>query len=711
MAGKLTLILEKTRRQFDLLKNDAVDAKFNSQNFAKIEKKLLRLRSDVALHDRLYYRENRPQISDFEYDCLKTELLRLEEIAANFGIKTWKDLVGNDLANGFQKYPHLSPMQSLSNTYSHGELLAFDNKVKNCIRGQHYTYVIEPKIDGIAINLIYENGRLIRALTRGDGVFGDDVTGNILAIQSLPEVLRHCPDKLEIRGEIFIDEKAFETTNGIRRAHGLEEYANPRNLTAGTVKSLDSHSAQMRDLKIITYAIGYASNGNLKTQNDVLKQLLDWGFPTQKKYWAAANMDTAWECIGELDAERKNFAYWTDGAVVKINELNLHEILGNTAKAPRWAIAYKFAPMRVSTKLKNIILQIGRSGVVTPVADLEPIEIAGSTVSRATLHNADEIARKDIRINDHVFLEKAGEIIPAIVSVDLPKRTENCRPFAFPTHCPSCGYKLIKRSNEVAWRCTNSACKAQLKSKIIHFASKFAMNIDNFGESVIEKLVDSGRLKTIADVYSLTYSDLVALPKLGQKSALNILNNIELSKNCPPWRLINGLGIWGIGTQTAKDLCENFSSVAELSSAPVEKLASISGIGEKTAQAIIDFFSNADNQITLENLKKYGLCLSSKHVVTQHIMKFFNGKTFALTGTLTHLTRAQAQNIIEAHGGKVSNSVSKKISTVICGSDSGAKFERARKLGIEIWDENTFLSKCNLNDQNLAKLFSQHPAT
>lgn len=710
MAKKLTLILEKTRRQFDLLKNDTVDAKFSSQDPAKIEKKLQRLRGDVALHDRLYYRENRPQISDFEYDCLKAELLRLEEIATNFGIKTRKDLVGNDLANGFQKYPHLSPMQSLSNTYSRDELIAFDGRVKNCIRDQHYTYVIEPKIDGVAINLIYENGRLIRALTRGDGVFGDDVTGNILATQSLPETLQHCPNKFEIRGEIFIGEKAFETTNEVRRAHGLEEYANPRNLAAGTVKSLDPHGAQMRDLKVITYAIGYTSSSNLKTQNDVLKQLLDWGFPTQKKYWVAANIGAAWECIGELDAERKNFAYWTDGAVAKINELNLHEILGNTAKAPRWAIAYKFAPTRVSTKLKNIVLQIGRSGVATPVADLEPIEIAGSTVSRATLHNADEIARKDIRINDHVFLEKAGEIIPAIVSVDLSKRTENCRPFMFPTHCPSCGYKLIKWPNEVAWRCTNSACKAQLKSKILHFASKFAMDIDDFGESVIEKLVDSGRLKTIADTYGLTYDDLVALPKLGQKSALNILNNIELSKNCPPWRLVNGLGILGIGTQIAKDLCENFSSVAELSSARVEELASIGGIGEKTAQAIVDFFSNADNQTTLENLKKHGLCLSSKHATTQHVAKLFDGKIFALTGALAHLTRAQAQNIIEAHGGKVSNSISKKTSAIICGSDSGTKLERARELEIEIWDENTFLSKCNLNGQNLAELISQHPA-
>ncbi|MDR2720937.1 MAG: NAD-dependent DNA ligase LigA, partial [Puniceicoccales bacterium] len=621
MVERLTLILEKTRRQFDLLKNDIMDAKFNSQDPVKIRRKFQRLRSDVALHDRLYYRENRPQISDFEYDCLKAELLRLEEIAINLGIKTRKDLIGNDLAGGFQKYSHLSPMQSLSNTYSREELIAFDSKIKSRIRGQRYTYVIEPKIDGIAINLIYENGRLIRALTRGDGVLGDDVTENILVIQSLPERLQHCPGKLEIRGEIFINEKAFEITNEIRRAHGLEEYANPRNLAAGTVKSLDPQDAQTRDLKIITYAIGYASGDNLNTQNDVLKQLFDWGFPTQEKYWVALDMGEAWECIGELDMERKNFAYWTDGAVVKVNELNLHEILGNTAKAPRWAIAYKFAPMRVSTKLKNIILQVGRSGVVTPVADLEPIKVAGSTISRATLHNADEIAKKDIRINDYVFLEKAGEIIPSIVSIDLSKRTESCRPFVFPTHCPSCGYKLIKQTNEVAWRCTNPMCKAQLKSKIVYFASKSAMNIGDFGESAIEKLVDSGRLKTIADIYNLTYNDLITLPKFGQKSALNILSNIELSKNRPPWRLVNGLGILGIGEQIAKDLCEFFSSVAELSSARAEELASIGGVGEKIAQSIIDFFSNVDNQVMLENFKKHGLCLSSKYVITQHVAK------------------------------------------------------------------------------------------
>jgi DNA ligase (NAD+) len=673
-----------------------VNTKFNGQSPARIEKKLQHLRDDIALHDRLYYRENKPQISDFEYDCLKAELIRLEQIAANFGMESGEDSVGNDSANGFQKHPHLTPMQSLSNTYSRDELVAFDGRVKKQLAEQDYSYIVEPKIDGIAINLIYENGELIRALTRGDGTFGDDVTWNILTVQSLPRVLNQCAARLEIRGEVFIDEKTFEAANEQRRSQGLEEYANPRNLAAGTVKSLDPQDVQIRHLKIITYAVGCVSDGSLGTQGDVLKQLLAWGFPTQEKYWVAADVETAWECIQELDLERKHFKYWTDGAVLKINELGLHEILGSTAKAPRWAIAYKFAPVRVSTKLKDIILQVGRTGVVTPVADLEPIEISGSIVSRATLHNSDEIEKKDIRINDYVFLEKAGEIIPAIVSVDMPKRSEICKPFSFPTHCPACGYNLIKRENEVAWRCANPACKAQLRCKISYFASKSAMDIDNLGEAVIEKLVHSGRLKTVADIYNLTYGDLIALPKFGQKSALNLLKNIDLSKTRPLWRLLNGLGIFGIGEQTAKDLCKKFSSIWEISLASVEELACIEGIGEKIARSIIEFFSNEGNQNILKNLEQCGVCLSLKPTFRQGGEKIFDGKTFALTGTLKKFTRTQAKEIIEARGGNVANSISKKIDILLCGANSGSKLSQAEELGIEIWDEEAFLSKGNL---------------
>ncbi|MDR3274349.1 MAG: NAD-dependent DNA ligase LigA, partial [Puniceicoccales bacterium] len=620
-----------------------MNTKFNNQDPVKIERKLRHLCDDIAMHDRLYHRENKPQISDFEYDCLKAELVRLKQIAINLGLRIGDDLVGNDLAGGFQKFPHLSPMQSLSNTYSRDELIAFDARVKKQIQGKIYTYIVEPKIDGVAINLIYENGQLIRALTRGDGTFGDDVTENVLTIQSLPKTLNNCPTKLEIRGEVFIDEKTFDATNEHRRTNGLEEYANPRNLAAGTVKSLDSKDVQVRNLKIIVYALGYVSDNNLTSQNDVLKQLLAWEFPTQEKYLAAVDINEAWKCIEELDLARKHFKYWTDGAVLKINEFNLHEVLGSTAKAPRWAIAYKFTPARVSTRLRDIILQVGRTGVITPVADLEPIEVSGSIVSRATLHNADEIEKKDIRINDYVFLEKAGEIIPAIVSVDMARRTEICKLFAFPTHCPSCGCKLIKRENEVAWRCVNTLCKAQLKCKIIYFASKSAMDIDNLGESVVEKLVNSGRLKTIADIYSLTYSDLTALPKLGQKSALSILKNIDSSKTRPLWRLVNGLGISGIGEQTAKDLCKNFPSIDEISSAAAEELASVDGIGEKTIQSTIDFFSNKDNKTILENLRRHGICLSSKHTARQEVTKIFDGKIFALTGSLEKFTRAQAK--------------------------------------------------------------------
>ncbi|MDR0679631.1 MAG: NAD-dependent DNA ligase LigA [Puniceicoccales bacterium] len=673
-----------------------MNTKFNRQDRGKIERKLRQLRDDIAMHDRLYYRDNRPQISDFEYDCLKAELLRLEQVAINFGVKTKENLVGNDLATNFQKQPHLNPMQSLANTYSKEELIAFDGRVEKQLHGQSYSYIIEPKIDGIAINLIYENGALVRALTRGDGTLGDDVTNNILTIKSLPRTLNHCPAKIEIRGEVFIDEKTFETTNEHRLEQGLEEYANPRNLAAGTVKSLDFEDVQIRDLKIIVYAIGYVSDDNfLGTQRDVLEQLSAWGFPTQEKYWVAKDINEAWDCVNALNSGRKHFRYWTDGAVLKINELNLHEILGSTAKAPRWAIAYKFAPERVSTKLKNIIFQVGRTGVVTPVADLEPVEVSGSIVSRATLHNGEEIEKKDIRINDYVFLEKAGEIIPAIVSVDMAKRGDDCKPFVFPTRCPSCGCKLIQRENEVAWRCPNPLCQAQLKCKIAYFSSKSAMDIDNLGESVIEKLVENGQLRTVADIYALTYDDLVLLPKLGQKSALNILRNIDLSKNRPLWRLVNGLGIFGIGEQTAKGLCEKFPSIDKISSASKEELADVEGIGEKTIQSIIDFFSSKSNQTILEQLKQHGARLFTEPAVRKEVAQLFEGKTFVLTGSLEKFTRAQAKEIIEANGGRVANAISKKVNVALCGSNSGLKLKQAQELKIEIWDEKTFISKCN----------------
>lgn len=668
-----------------------------SQNFIeKTIKKIRQLRADVDMHDRLYYRENRPQISDFEYDCLKAELFRLEQVLKNVGINTTEDKIGNDLLNGFQKCKHLTPMQSLTNTYSYDELLAFDSRVSKQLNDQKYTYIVEPKIDGIAINLIYENGYFKYALTRGDGITGDDVTNNILTINNLPKKLTNCPKEIEIRGEVYIDEQTFEIENEFRRTNGFEEYANPRNLAAGTVKSLDPEDVKKRNLKAIFYAIGYSSDNRFSTQAGVLEQLSKWKFPSQEQYWYAEDITHAWECIIKLNTIRKDFKYWTDGAVLKINELHLHDKLGNTAKAPRWSIAYKFAPTRVSTKLENIILQVGRTGVITPVAVLTPIEIDGSIISRATLHNANEIEKKGIRIGDYVFLEKAGEIIPAIVSVDLKKRKKDSQPFIFPEICPSCGHKLSRADSEVALRCTNIECKEQIKCKILYFVSKEAMNIDNLGESLIGKLIENGCLKNIADIYQLTYNDLASLPKLGQKSALKILNNIDKSKNYPIWRIINGLGIFGVGEQTAQELAEKFHSIYELANASIEKLTSIAGVGQKVAEAIHIFFFEETNKKLITRLEKSGVRLSEQVIDNNKVTKIFDNKIFVLTGTLNHFTRTQIKEIIESLGGHVSASISIKTNILIIGENAGSKLSKATELGILIWDENEFIKHCQL---------------
>lgn len=659
-------------------------------------KKLQKLRSDLDMHDRLYFRENNPQISDFEYDCLKAEFLRVKSLLEDSNIDISEDKIGNDLSNGFTKIRHLSPMQSLSNTYSYDELVAFDARVRKQLGNQSYSYIIEPKIDGIAINLIYRDGRLEYALTRGDGTTGDEVTKNILTIDGLPTMLTDCPAVIEIRGEVFIDEQVFKSENEYRQANGLEEYSNPRNLAAGTVKSLDLEDVKKRKLRAIFYAIGYSSDARFDTQQDVLEQLPRWGFQSQERFWYATDMAHAWEAIEQLNTARDGFRYWTDGAVLKINELDLHKKLGATAKAPHWSIAYKFAPTRVSTLLKDIIFQVGRTGVITPVAVLDPIEIDGSIVSRATLHNANDIARKDIRIGDHVFLEKAGEIIPAIVSVDLTKRPTDSQSFVFPSRCPSCGLILVHFDNEVAWRCPNPGCPAQLMAKVIHFVSKNALNIDGLGEIVIQNLITRQKIHNIADVYGLTFNDLTGIPKFGQKSALKVLRNIDNSKNCSIWRIINGLGILGIGEQTAKDLANKFHSIKKLAHASTEELANISGIGQTLAESITKFFKDQNNRDTLDQLEKYGIQLSEQHPTDQRDTKILDQKFVALTGTLDRFTREQAKTIIEQLGGQVTDTVSKKTNILITGVQPGSKLKKAEDLGITIWTEADFIEHCSL---------------
>ncbi|MDR1528315.1 MAG: NAD-dependent DNA ligase LigA [Puniceicoccales bacterium] len=669
---------------------------YSTSEIRALKAKYDKLLSEVNLHDRLYYRENNPRISDFEYDCLKSEVERLQEILAVYSVEIEDTAIGDDSNSGFQSFAHLSPMMSLSNTYSREELFQFSNHLGATLGPRKFSYVIEPKIDGIAINLIYKKGKIFRALTRGNGVVGDDVSANIKTIRDLPREIENYAEAIEIRGEVYMDKQTFIEINKTREEQGLELFANPRNLAAGTLKTLNIDEVAERDLKLITYAIGHCSEKIVNLQSEVLELLKNFGFASQEKYWLAEDIEGAWKCVEELNETRHIFPYWTDGAVLKVNELQLYGILGATAKSPRWAIAYKFAPERATTKIKNIVLQVGRTGIITPVADLESIQLSGTNVSRATLHNADEISKKDIRIGDYVTVEKAGEIIPAIVAVDSTKRNADSIPFIFPRTCPSCGSQLIQLPGEVAWRCQNLCCLPQIQRRLEHFVSRAAMDIDGLGTVIIEKLMAVKKLNNIADIYRLTFNDLECLEKFGTKSALKILSNIDGSKNRPLWRLLHGFGILGIGEQTAKILASHFHSLDNLIAATPEELEQLNGIGMKLSSAIVAFFREQHNGNTLNDLRMLGIIPGDRHLeISQNQNSKFYGKNFVLTGTLSSMTRQEAIEKIEHLGGNVANTISGRVNILIAGENCGSKLEKAQSLGLEIWNETDLLENLN----------------
>ncbi|MDR2629245.1 MAG: NAD-dependent DNA ligase LigA [Puniceicoccales bacterium] len=667
---------------------------YSTSEIRALKAKYDKLLSEVGLHDRLYYKENSPRISDFEYDCLKSEVERLREILAVYSVEIEDTAMGDDSNSGFQSFAHLSPMMSLSNTYSREELFQFSNHLEATLGQRKFSYVIEPKIDGIAINLIYKRGKFFRALTRGNGTVGDDVSANIKTIRGLPLEIESGAEAIEIRGEVYMDKQTFVEINKMREEQGIELFANPRNLAAGTLKTLDVNEVVGRDLKLISYAIGHCSEKIVDLQSEVLELLKNLGFASQEKYWIAADIEEAWKCIEELNGTRHTFPYWTDGAVLKVNELQFYGILGATAKSPRWAIAYKFAPERATTKIKNIILQVGRTGIITPVADLESVQLSGTNVSRATLHNADEISKKDVRVGDYVTVEKAGEIIPAIVAVDRERRNVDSIPFVFPKACPSCGSQLIQLPGEVAWRCQNLCCLPQIQRRLEHFVSRVAMDIDGLGTAVIEKLMAVKKLNNIADIYRLTFNDLECLEKFGTKSALKILNSIDNSKNRPLWRLLHGLGILGIGEQTAKILASHFRSLDNLIAATPEELEQLNGIGMKLSRGIVAFFRERHNLSTLNDLRELGVVPGNGHLEIVQNSKFY-GKNFVLTGTLLSMTRQEAIEKIERLGGNVANAISGRVNVLIAGENCGSKLEKAQSLGLEIWNEADLLENLN----------------
>ncbi len=664
-----------------------------------VKEELDALRGEIARHDHLYYRDARPEISDREYDQLKARLVELEAATGLGSPDSPTAVVGDDRTEGFQTVAHGVPMLSLDNTYNRDELFAFDQRLRKTLRREVLHYTVDPKIDGLAISLTYEDGKLIRAVTRGNGFEGDDVTRNVRAMGGVPERLGGdvWPQRIDLRGEVFMDFETFARVNREREENGEVPYANPRNLAAGTIKLHDPRIVARRGLRMMLYGLGLVEPSDfVGTQSAVYAILRKWGLPTIAEPATVEGIEEAWRAVERIDEMRSGWNYPTDGAVIKLDAFDLRDLAGTTAKAPRWAIAYKFESEQAVTRLREIRVQVGRTGAITPVAVLDPVRLAGTTVSRATLHNADEIARLDIREGDLVRVEKAGEIIPQVLGVVVEERPVEAVPFRFPTHCPDCGSELLRIEGEAVWRCPNSKCPPQVRRRVEHFGSRHAMDIENLGEAVVEQLVARGWVATAADLYGLDRDGLTELDKFGEKSADNLVRAIEGSKQRDLWRLIHALGIPHVGAGVSKDLGRHFGNLDAMLAAAEADLTAIDGIGEVVAQSILSFFGNSANHELVEGLRAAGVDFGggsdeeAMGVVSRSEDSQFAGRTFVLTGTLTAHTRDEAALEIEKRGGKVTGSVSRKTDVVVAGEAAGSKLAKAESLGIEIWDDAAF---------------------
>ena len=662
--------------------------------------------TEIRAHDHAYYAEARPTISDQAYDRLYHDLLAIEhEFPDLITLDSPSQRVGGEPLTEFQPVQHLSPMMSLDNTYSQGEVREFVARVQRLLPGQTLEWLVEPKVDGVAINLRYEKGRFTCGATRGDGTTGDDVTANLKTIRSLPTQLHatglKVPEVMEVRGEVYLSKAGFARLNAERAAAGEETFANPRNAAAGSLKQLDPKLVARRPLDIVVYGLGKFESSEPIGQHDLM---LAWlkavGFKTPEKTWKCHSLEELISAINELDERRHHFVYETDGAVIKLNAFALREKIGFTSKAPRWAMAYKYAAEQAETKLKAITIQVGRTGALTPVAELEPILLAGSTISRATLHNEDELHRKDIRVGDTVTIEKAGEVIPAVVGVVLTKRTGKEIPFEFPKTCPECGSKVARTEGGsegetgVVWRCLNPDCPAQIRGRIEHWCARGAMDIEGGGEVLAAQLVKAGLVSNVADLYSLTLAELSALERMGEKSAQNFLKGIQASKSRDLWRLLFGLGIWHVGVGVAKALGKCFATLDDVFATSTAQLTEIDDVGEVIAHSLVQWHGDARNRKLIERLRQAELNFKSALYNPSAALGPLAGKTFVLTGTLPTLTREAAAAKIEALGGKVSGSVSKKTDYVVAGEDAGSKLDKAQKLGVPVIDEAALLKLC-----------------
>ena len=651
------------------------------------------LRNKIHRHDYLYYVKDSPEIPDREYDSLYH---RLKELEGKYPECVTADSptqrVGGKVDERFRKVVHPVPMLSLDNTFNVDEVRAFHQRVVKAlpdIEESSIEYVVELKFDGLAVALTYENGKLLRGATRGDGVQGEDVTANLKTIRSIPlEISAEPFKKIEVRGEVYMPRKEFQRLNVLREEVGESPFVNPRNAAAGALRVLDPAVTDSRKLSVFIYSVGFLDNNICETHSELQKNLASLRFPVNEHNRWCSNFEKTLALIEEWRTKKNDLDYEVDGLVIQLNSLAYRKRLGNTSKFPRWAVAYKYEAEQAETEVLEIVCQVGRTGSITPVANLEPVFVSGSTVSRATLHNEDEIRKKDIRVGDRVVIEKAGEIIPKVVRV-VDLRSKRNKPFKMPTLCPECQTRIFRPEGEAAWRCVNAACPAQLKERLKHFASRKAMDIDHMGPAVIDQLVESGRVENFSDLYTLKQEEVVGLERLAEKSAKNLIDAIRKSKSAGLARLLFGLGVRHVGQRAASILAETFRSIKVLKETSFEDMESVMEIGPVIAESLKSFLDQEANMQDIENLSNSGVVVEDPEAARKEV-GVLAGKQFVLTGTLSKFSRDEAKKKIESLGGRVTSAVSTKTDYIVAGKDAGSKLTKAKKIEITVLDEKEF---------------------
>ncbi len=663
----------------------------------KPAERAVRLRELIRQHNYRYYVLDDPSVSDAEFDALLAELVQIEQAHPELVVPdSPTQRVGGEPAEGFETARHMRPMLSLDNTYDEASLREFDERVRKVVAAPDdgaVAYVAELKIDGLSIALTYEEGRLVRGVTRGDGTTGEDVTANVRAIRAIPLSLRSpAPELVEIRGEVFLPKAAFAAMNAEREESGEPVFANPRNAAAGTIRMLDARTVAGRGLRAYLYqaVLPHSVEGFGRTHGEMLEQVRHWGLPVEIHWRRCDDIDAVVAFCQEWADKRRDLPFETDGVVVKVDDLSLRQRLGATAKFPRWATAFKFPAEQATTRLLAIEVNVGRTGAVTPYAVLEPVRLGGTTVQMATLHNEQEIARRDIRPGDRVLVEKGGDIIPKIVKPILSDRPEGLAPWVMPTRCPSCDSALVRPDDEVVWRCENASCPARLRRSLEHFASRRAMNIEGLGESLADQLVTAGLVKDFADLYALTAEQVAALDRMGDKSAANLMAELDKSRGADLWRLLHGLGIRHVGEGVARALASGLGSLEALRAATAEALEAVPDVGPVVARSVRSFFDEPRNADLVDRLVEAGLNTRGPEPGTAAAAQPLAGLTFVITGTLDTMSREDAAAAVERLGGKVTSSISRKTSRLVVGRDAGSKLDKARALGIVELDEAQF---------------------